>query len=137
MHCISAIIDNLYKHQTKIPLCSEELLQTSYLTVLRHHECLKSKCAQQATFEQLAFGQAVKQPKSNCFFSLDFETTVTSEFCMQTGIAGMLFQTRHGVVVEKSTKNLILQMYLKIRLQLYPSEKASSKNIFTQLINYI
>lgn len=84
MHCISTIIDNLYKHHTKIPLCSRELLQTSYLTVPRHHECLKSKCAQIRLHlnSWLAFGQAGKQPKSNCFFFLGLETTTgTSEFC--------------------------------------------------------
>lgn len=62
----------------------------------RHHECLNSKSAQQAAFEQLAFRQATKQPKYQLFLppwvlKKQQEHLNSDHICMQTGIAGMLF----------------------------------------------
>lgn len=94
--CLRPQVTSINRAHFKKTFCSRVVLQAAYLRVLRHCECRKSKCAQLATSEQLAFRKASNEAaRSQLLFPsgvfIKQQQHLNSAYmCIQTGIAGML-----------------------------------------------
>lgn len=93
-HCKSATTGNPYKH-CKLQKSLSLLENSCKHWISMFYECLNSKSAQQATFEQLAFRQAKKQPKSQLLFLLGFWKNNSSIWILPTSACRQTLQECH------------------------------------------